>query len=74
MLQLNLKQLDQIQSILKIYAVTSGLFDSDENGTFTHRDNDVNIPGTYLTITYNQIDEIRSIIKKEMRRNLETLK
>lgn len=74
MLQLNLKQLDQIQSILKIYVVTSGLFDSDENGTFTNRDNEVNLPGTDLTITYNQIDAIRSIIKKEIYRILETLK
>jgi hypothetical protein len=74
MISLNLQQIDQIQSILKIYAVTSGLFDSDENGEFTNRDKEVILPYTNVKITYNQINELRGILKKEKQNILTTVK
>ena len=74
MITLNVKQIDQIQSILKIYAVTCGLFDFNENGEFTNKDKEVTIPYTDVKITYNQINELRGILKKEKQTILATIK
>ena len=74
MITLNVKQIDQIQSILKIYTVTCGLFDSDENGEFTNKDKEVTLPYTDVKITYNQINELRGILKKEKQNILATIK
>lgn len=74
MITLNIKQIDQIQSILKIYAVTCGLFDYDENGEFTNKDKEVTLPYTDVKITYNQINDLRGILKKEKQNILATIK
>ena len=74
MITLNVKQIDQIQTILKIYAATCGLFDSDENGEFTNKDKEVTLPYTDVKITYNQINELRGILKKEKQNILSTIK